>query len=142
MAMTIPMEFQHASEAFEAFLRDAREISGLATRNQTYTMVQAVLLTFRRRITFIEAIRFANILPPVLRALFVTDWDPEEPQREFRDPADLTHEVLSLRRDRNFSPETAIRDLAIALRRHVDETALDDLLRRMPPGAAQFWAVT
>ena len=140
--MTIPMEFQHASEDFEAFLRDARNISGLSTRNQTYTMVQAVLLTFRRRLSVIEAIRFANILPPVLRALFVTDWDPEEPQREFRDRADLTLGVLSLRRDHNFSPETAIRDVATALRRHFDETALDDLLGRMPPGAAQFWAVT
>jgi uncharacterized protein (DUF2267 family) len=140
--MTIPMEFQHASEDFEAFLRDARDISGLSTRNQTYTMVQAVLLTFRRRLSVIEAIRFANILPPVLRALFVADWDPEEPQREFRDRADLTLEVLSLRRDHNFSPETAIRDVATALRRHVDEAALDDLLERMPRGAVQFWAVT
>jgi uncharacterized protein (DUF2267 family) len=139
--MTIPMEFQHASEDFEAFLRDARDISGPSTRNQTYTMVQAVLLTFRRRLSVIEAIRFANILPPVLRVLFATDWDPMELQREFTERTDLPLEVLSLRRDHNFSPETAIRDVATALRRHVDETALDDLLRRMPPGAAQFWAV-
>jgi uncharacterized protein (DUF2267 family) len=136
------MEFQHASEDFEAFLRDAREISGLDTRNQTYTMVQAVLLTFRRRLSVIEPIRFANILPPVLRALFVTDWDPEEPQREFTDRADLTREVQALRRNHNFSPETAIRDVATALRRHVDKTALDDLLGHMPRGAAQFWEVT
>ena len=142
MAVTIPMEFQRASEDFEAFLRDARDISGLSTRNQTYTMAQAVLVTFRCRLSVIDAIRFANILPPVLRALFVTDWDPGEPQREFRDRADLTREVLSLRRDHNFSPETAIWDVATALRRHVDETALDDLLGHMPRGAAQFWAVT
>ena len=140
--MTRPMEFQHASENFEAFLRDARDISGLSTRNQTYTMVQAVLLTFRRRLSVIEAIRFANVLPPILRALLVTDWDPGEPQREFRDRADLILEVQALRRDHNFSPETAIRDVAIALRRHVDATALDNLLEHMPQGAAQFWAVT
>ncbi|GEO17493.1 DUF2267 domain-containing protein [Microvirga aerophila] len=142
MAVAIPMEFQHASEDFEAFLRDARDISGLSTRNQTYTMAQAVLVTFRRRLSVIDDIRFANALPPVLRVLFVTDWDPEEPQREFRDPADLVHEVLSLRCYPNFSPQTAIRDVATALRRHVEETALDDLLGRIPPGAAQFWAVT
>jgi uncharacterized protein (DUF2267 family) len=104
-------------------------------------MVQAVLLTFRRRLSVIEALRFANVLSPILRALFVTDWDPEEPQRDFRDPADLILEVQALRRDHNFSPETAIRDVATALRRHVDETALDDLLGHMPQGAAQFWAV-
>jgi uncharacterized protein (DUF2267 family) len=104
-------------------------------------MVQAVLLTFRRRLSVIEAIRFANVLPLILRALLVTDWDPEEPQREFRNPADLILEVQALRRDHNFSPETAIRDVATALRRHVDATALDDLLEHMPQGVAQFCAV-
>jgi uncharacterized protein (DUF2267 family) len=142
MAVTIPMEFQHASGDFEAFLRDARDISGLSTRNQTYTMAQAVLVTFRRRLSVIDAIRFANVLPPVLRALFVADWDPEEPQREFTDRAELTLEVQGLRRDHNFSPETAIQDVATALRRHVDQKALNELLERMPSGAAEFWAET
>lgn len=85
--MTIPMEFQHASEEFEAFLRDA---SGLTTCNQTYTMVQAVLHTFRRRLEVREAIWFAGVLPPILRALFVTDWDPDEPKLTFTTRADLT----------------------------------------------------
>jgi hypothetical protein len=31
--MTMPTELQHASEDFEKFLIDARDISGLATRN-------------------------------------------------------------------------------------------------------------
>lgn len=48
--MTVPMELQQASKDFEKFLIDARDSSGLTTRNQTYTMVQGVLQTFRRRL--------------------------------------------------------------------------------------------
>ncbi len=140
--MTMPMEFQHASDEFEAFLRDAREASGLTTRNQTYTMVQAVLQTFRRRLEVREAIRFAGVLPPILRALFVTDWDPDEPKLAFTIRADLTREVQSLRRDHNFSPDTAIQDVAVALRRRVDGAALDRILGQLPPGATDFWTIS
>lgn len=140
--MTIPMEFQHASEEFETFLRDVREASGLTTRNQTYTMVQAVLQTFRRRLEVREAIRFAGVLPPILRALFVTDWDPDEPKLAFTSRADLTREVQLLRRDHNFSPDTSIHDVAVALRRRVDGVAFDGILDQLPPGAADFWKIS
>jgi len=39
----MPMEYQHASEDFDRFLRMVIDVSGLPTRNQAYTMVQAVL---------------------------------------------------------------------------------------------------
>jgi uncharacterized protein (DUF2267 family) len=135
------MEFQHASDDFEAFLGDAREAAGLTTRNQTYTMVQAVLQTFRRRLEIREAILFAGLLPPLLRALFVTDWNLNDPKSAFADRAELTREVQSLRRHHNFSPDTAIRDVAMALRRHVDEAALDRFLGGLPPGGADFWRI-
>jgi hypothetical protein len=34
--MPMPREYQQASEAFEKYLQDGREASGLATRNQVY----------------------------------------------------------------------------------------------------------
>lgn len=88
--MPIPMELQHASDDFERFLADARDVSSLATRNQTYTMVQGVLQAFRRRLAVKEAIRFADAPPPILRAIFVADWDPDDPQRPFEDRATMT----------------------------------------------------
>ncbi len=139
--MPIPMEIQHASEEFEAFLVDARDRSGLATRNQTYTMTQGVLQAFRRRLSVADAIRFAGVLPPVLRAIFVADWNPEEPQASFGDRESMIRDVQSLRRDHNFSPETCIDDVAAALRARVDESAFDRVLASLPAGAAEFWRV-
>jgi uncharacterized protein (DUF2267 family) len=137
--MPVPVEYKRASMDFEQFMLDAREISGLATTHQTYTMVQGVFQAFRRRLDVKEAIRFANVLPPVLRALFVADWDLDEPRRPFEDRAIMTREVQSLRPDHNFAPESSIGSVATALRRNIDPVALDRVLAGLPTGAQDFW---
>jgi len=137
--MPVPSEYQRASQDFYKFLTDAKSTSGLTTTHQVYTMVQGVLQTFRRRLDVKDAILFANVLPPVLRAIFVADWDTDEPQRLFENRAVMTKEVQSLRADHNFAPDTAIRDVAIALRQNVQEAAFDSVLARLPDGAVQFW---
>jgi len=137
--MPVPPEYERASAHFYDFLTDARETSGLTTTHQTYTMVQGVLQTFRRRLDLKDAIRFANVLPVGLRALFVADWNPDQPIEPFTDRVALTREVKSLRAAHNFAPDTAIRDVAIALRRHVDVAAMDRLLATFPEGTVAFW---
>jgi uncharacterized protein (DUF2267 family) len=137
--MTVPPEYQRARDDFYNFLLDARDTAGLGTTNQAYTMVQGVFQTFRRRLALKDAIRFAGVLPVVLRALFVADWNPEEPRCPFEDRALMTQEVRALRADHNFAPETAIQNVACALRRHVDEAAFDRVLESLPSGASEFW---
>ncbi len=137
--MPMPMEYQRATDHFRKFMQDARDMSGLGSPHQTYTMVQGVLKTFRRRLDVKESILFASVLPAVLRAIFVADWDIEEPKRPFEDRSIMTKEVQALRADHNFAPETAIRDVACALRRNVDEAAFDQVLTELPAGAVQFW---
>jgi uncharacterized protein (DUF2267 family) len=139
--MPMPMEYQHASEEFERFLRDAISVSGLTTRNQVYTMTQGVLQVFRRRLDIGDALKFVNVLPPILRAIFVSDWDIHEPKRPFDKRELMTAEVQSLRGDHNFSPDTAIRDVAMALRKSVNETELDRVLSGLPKEAVEFWRV-
>lgn len=94
---------------------------------------------FRRRLDLKDAIRFAGVLPVGMRALFVADWDTDEPRRPFEDRVIMTKEVQALRADHNFAPETAIRDVASALRRHVDQDAFNRVLARLPKDAAEFW---
>ncbi|MEM9543581.1 MAG: DUF2267 domain-containing protein [Cyanobacteria bacterium P01_E01_bin.42] len=139
--MPVPSEYAHASDRFYKYLVDARDTAGLWSTHVTYTMTQGVFQTFRRRLSTKDAISFANVLPIGLRALFVTDWDTEEPIKPFADRETMTREVKLLRAEHNFSTETAIRDVAIALRRHVDEEAFDRLLATLPEGAIEFWSV-
>jgi len=136
--MPVPSEYQRATDDFYKLLMDARDSAGLTTTNQAYTMLQGVLQVFRRRLEVNEAIRFLSVLPVGVRALFVADWDVDEPKRQFEDRSVMTKEVQALRAEHNFAPETAIRDAAIALRRNIDEAAFDRVLATLPEGAAQF----
>ncbi len=139
--MTIPTEYAHASIGFEKFMVDARDISGLNTTNMAYNMVVGVLYAFRRRLTVKDALRFANGLPAIIRAIFVSNWDTEQPQLEFTDRESMTKEVQSLRKEHNFSPDSAIHDIALALRRNVDQQEFDRILSFLPAGAREFWKV-
>lgn len=139
--MTVPIEYELASHAFSRFLVDARDAALLTSTHATFTMVEGVLRVFRRRLEVRDAIAFADVLPPLLRALFVAHWDVDEPRGAFQDRETMTREAQSLRPVHNHAPDTAIRDVATALRRHVDEAELDRVLAGLPPGAAEFWAV-
>ena len=139
--MTVPQEYDFAAQEFSAFMKDAREAAGLSSNHQTYTMVQGVLQAFRRRLDVREAIRFAAVLPPILRALFVADWDVDEPRQPFGDRAAMTAEVQNLRGDHNVAPDTSIADVARALRRHVDPARFAQVLATLPPGATDFWRI-
>ena len=137
--MPVPPDYRRASDDFLKFLVDARDAASLQTTHQAYTMVQGVLQVFRRRLDVKEAILFAGILPPFLRALFVADWDVNEPRRDFGDSGTMNEEVRRLRPDHNPAPADAIRHVAAALRKNMDEATLEVTLRKLPAGAAVFW---
>jgi uncharacterized protein (DUF2267 family) len=139
--MTVPAEYVEASADFRRFLVDLHDIASLTTTNQAYTVAQGVLLAFRRRLDVTGIARFANALPPVLRAIFIADWDPDEPVRSFDDEGAMVKEVQSLRAQHNFASDTSIRDVAVALRKNMDEARLDRALAHLPEAAARFWHV-
>ena len=137
--MPMPTEYAHASDDFEAFLVGVQAQLDHATRNMTYTTVQAVLLVFRRRLAVEQAIAFAAVLPAVLRAIFVSDWDLDQEPRPFLSRDQMNEEVKAFRRHHNFSPDDAIRAVAGVLRRHVDAQRLDRALDEISPEARAYW---
>lgn len=138
--MTVPMEYWSASKDFEAFLLDVRDTCMVQTHNQAYHTLRAVLHVFRNHLTVKDALAFANVLPPVVRAIFVEDWVPSDSPPRFSDRAALQREVKAIRPDHNLAPESAIADIAQALRRSsINVRDLDRVLATLPPGAADFW---
>jgi uncharacterized protein (DUF2267 family) len=137
----VPVEYQQSRIAFYDFLTDARDQALFQDTHPVYTMAQGVLQAFRRRLDLKDAIRFANVLPVGLRALFVADWDPDEPRRAFEDRETMTREVQNLRPLHNYAPDDSIAIVARALRRNVDEEAFDRVLATLPEGAVEFWKV-
>lgn len=138
--MPVPMEYRLASQNFEQFLAEVAEEAGLGTRNQAFTTTEGVLQCFRRRLEVQEAIAFAQILPAMLRALFVQDWDIASKRVETWDRGAMTAEVKALRVNHNFSPDSSIQDVARIVRRHIDAQAFDRCLERLPAEARAFWS--
>ncbi len=135
----MPWTYRQATREWQAFLADAREAMDLTSDNATFTAVQGVLQTFRRRLTAQQAIDFAQVLPAVLRALFVADWrlsDPAPPGNR----ADWTAEARDLRPHHNLTPDTCVAATALALRKSVLRDDLDTVLATLPAFATDFWS--
>lgn len=139
--MTVPEDYRNASDDFEAFLLDLRDISGLQTTHQCYTMLQGVFQVFRRRLDVADAARFASKLPLLLGALFISDWDIAEPLRPFVQIDAMNREVKTLRHNHNVSVDDAIQCVSQALRRDMGDLGLSEALRDLPPEASNFWGL-
>lgn len=138
--MPMPWTYRQATREWQAFLSDAREAMGLVSDNATFTAVEGVLRAFRRRLTPEQAISFAQVLPSVLRALFVADWTfalPAPPGTR----ADWTAEAQALRPHHNLTPDNCVEAVALALRKSVLPEDLERALAPLPPFAAEFWRV-
>lgn len=139
--MTIPQEYTQASRQFELFMVEARDALGHATTNQTYTTIQAVLFVFRRHLSVRDALNFATTLPAVLRAIFVSDWNVDQPCPTFPDRAALIREAQDFRRAHSFVPDDAIEVLARVLRKHIEVSRFDRMLEDLTPAARAYWAI-
>jgi uncharacterized protein (DUF2267 family) len=138
--MPMPYTYRHASAEFRAYLDAARAAMNLESDNATYTATEAVLLCFRRRLTLDQSLRFADILPAVLRAIFVAHWHPVLPA-PWGSRADQIAECKALRPQHNLTPDTCIDAVAEALTTQILAVDLDPVLAAIGPGAQTFWHV-
>ncbi|MFN7224115.1 MAG: DUF2267 domain-containing protein [Paracoccaceae bacterium] len=137
--MPMPWTYRLATREWQAFLADARDEMGLTSDNATFTAVEGVLRAFRARLTAQQAIDFAQILPSVLRALFVAHWKIAPPLPAGT-RADWTAEAMALRPHHNLTPDHCVTATAIALRKAVLRSDLDRVLSDLPAFAADFWS--
>lgn len=138
--MPMPYTYRHATEEFRAFLADVKDEMNLVSDNSAYTAVQGVFLAFRRRLTVDQALVFADMLPAVLRAIFVAGWRPKAPV-PFAPQDEMAREAQALRPQHSLTPPTAIRATARALRRAVNPRDFALAMEKLPPEARAFWEV-
>lgn len=137
--MPMPQEYQRATLIYDQILGDLCDELDLTTRNQAYTLLQSVLLVFRRRLTAPQILTFSAHLPPIVRAIFVKDWEPDAHSPQFGDEKDLVEEVKNLRRAHNFAAANAIHGVTKVLRRYMDEAKLDATLAAISDDVVAFW---
>lgn len=137
--MPYPLEYAVATQTWQKVLDAVKDETDLSTSNQAFTVLEGVLRAFRRRLDVQDSLRFADTLPVAVRALYVHGWDVSEERKPFSSPLDLANEVRSLRKEHNFAPDTAVPDVARAIRRFVHPSRFDEVVRSLPEGAEEFW---
>ncbi|MDZ4312797.1 MAG: DUF2267 domain-containing protein [Cypionkella sp.] len=136
--MPMPWTYRQATREWQAFLVDAQEAIGTPTDHSTFTAVEGVLRAFRNRLTPQQAIDFAQVLPAVLRALFVSDWRLDAASLPAGTRADWTAEAQGLRRQHNLAPDGCVAGTALALRKSVQQADLERILATLPAFATEF----
>ncbi|MDJ1015271.1 MAG: DUF2267 domain-containing protein [Paracoccaceae bacterium] len=139
--MPMPNSHRHASMEFRAFLDDVKERMDLVSDNSAYTAVDAVFQVFRRRLTPSEGIVFASVLPSVLAAIFIRDWDVGAPPLPFGSKGEMNREAQRVRQNHNLTPNDAIEATAWALWRYVNHRQFEIVLSKLPEEARAFWHV-
>lgn len=138
--MPMPWTYRQATREWQAFLTEAKAAMDLTSDNAAFTAVEGVLRSFRRRLTPQEAVDFAQVLPSVLRALFVADWQLDEGPVAFGTRADWIAEAMALRPNHNLTPPNCVAATALALRKSVLREDLDRVLAALPAFATEFWS--
>ena len=138
--MPMPWTYRHASREWQAFLGDVKAAMDLTSDNAAFTAVEGVLRAFRRRLTPQQAIDFAQILPSVLRALFISDWALDEGPRPPGTRSDWTAEAMALRPHHNLTPPNCVEATALALRKSILRDDLERALAALPAFASDFWS--
>lgn len=138
--MPMPYAYRHAQAEWRAVLDAALDGMGLSSDNAAYTAVQGVLLAFRQRLTVDQALRFADLLPAVPRAIFVEGWHPQPPV-PFGTRPQWEAEARALRPHHNLTPPGCVAATARALRPLMEDDRLMALLATFPDGAVAFWSV-
>ena len=128
-----------AQQRFDALLVELMERLDLTTRHQVYAVLFGFLRVFRRRLDANQVLVFAGVLPAIVAAIFVRDWDPGQQKLPFADPSSYDEEIRDVRRDHNLAPADARRIVAASIRSRCDKAAFAAALSRLPAGAAAFW---
>lgn len=137
--MPMPYAYRHASEEFRAYLAALRDETLIQSDNVIYTGTQAVLAAFRARLTPRQALAFADLLPAVLRAIFVSAWDIDAPRQDWPDRDGLRAEMMALRQDHNFCPPDLLEPLLAAIAATMRKPDLARVLEQIGPEAVRFW---
>lgn len=139
--MPMPYTYRHASEEWRAWLSGLRADTMVPSDNTLYTATEAVLKSFRARLTPQQALAFADLLPTVLRAIFVSGWDIDAPLQDWPDREKLRREMLAWRRHHNVSPPDLLDHLLAAIPASMRALDLDRVLNGIGPQAKAFWGM-
>lgn len=140
--MTQPADVRFASQQYQAWLGDLKEIAMLQTHNQSQAMMRAVLNALRDAMTLEQIAAFANALPPLPRGIFIEGWRPDAEITSWTMPNEFVADVKRRLAPHHVPPDTIVADVFAALNKDAADGSIRDTMRaQLPPALAGLWPV-
>ena len=138
--MTMPQEIELASKQFGDLLGELKQRALLETRNQCYAMMGAVLHEFRDHLSTAQAIAFADGLPPLVCAIFVTAWRPGDEPVAFTSRQAFSDAVVRRLSPHHFPPASLVADVFALLAPRLDSARSAAVIDELPNGLRELFA--
>ena len=136
--MTVPQDVTYGSEQFRAWLVDLKDRALLGSCNSSYAMLRAVLQEARDRSKLEDALRLADLLPPLVRGIMLEGWHPEAAAAGERRPfLDAVKERLEPHQP---PPDSIVEDVLAVLAHRTPPHVRPALGTLLPPELRSAWA--
>ena len=137
--MTIPADVLYGSKQFQEWLSELKEKAYLATHNQSYAMLRAVLHELRGHQTVAQAAAFGDALPPLVRGIFYENWRPLEPPAQLRTQQEFVDAVTRRLAPHHVPPDSIVSDVLGLLARRTDAVDRAVAREQMPEALKPLW---
>jgi uncharacterized protein (DUF2267 family) len=135
-AVPVPQDVVYASQQMEAWLLHLKQRALLRSTHEAYGLLRAVLHELRDRVPLEDALRLADLLPPLLRGIMLEDWHPLALPSAARPPL---FEAVSARCEHPPVPEGIVEDVLAVLAERTPPHQRESLGRFLPPEAREAW---
>ena len=140
MTMTGLRTFDETLHATQTWLHEFESRLGLATRQQSYSLMRVALHTLRDALPPQETAHLSAQLPMLLRGLFYEGWRPTAcPVRQHDMESFLAPVAAATPPDYDLTGETVMREVIAVMRLHVSEGEMQDVAACLPPVLRRLW---
>lgn len=123
------------------WLKDIMTLLNWESREKAYSVLRAVLMAVRDRLTIDESADFSAQLPLVIRGIYYDGWRPAGVPIKMRTKAEFFARVSEFLRstDPELNVEAAVRAVIATIKKHVTAGEVSNIKGRMPKKLFDLW---
>jgi uncharacterized protein (DUF2267 family) len=137
--MSIPTTINHAVQQTQEWLKELRQNGDLASEDEAYAVLRAVLHQLRDRLTVAEAVDLGAQLPLIVRGIYFEGWRPSHVPEKVRTRQKFLDGIIMKLLPHRVAPEPAARDVFALLAHHCDPGEIGDVIAQLPGEIKELW---
>jgi len=137
--MTNPRDVKYATEQIAEWLGEIKDRAMLATHNQSFAILRAVLLELRDSQELDAIAQTGNALPALPRGIYYQDFAPFELARPVPDAQSFAERVAERLSPHVIGPTTTVSDVFATLKHRLDPHEAGIVRAHLPEALQPVW---